>query len=74
MNEVYHACKLPIIGIGGISCADDVLEMIMAGATGIEIGSANLVDPWTCQKTIDALPKRMKELGIRNLEEIRGVV
>lgn len=74
VNEVYHACKLPIIGIGGISCADDVLEMIMAGATGIEIGSANLVDPWTCQKTIDALPKRMKELGIRNLEEIRGVV
>ena len=65
---------MPIIGIGGISCADDVLEMIMAGATGIEIGSANLVDPWTCQKTIDALPKRMKELGIRNLEEIRGVV
>ena len=74
VNEVYHACKLPIIGIGGISCADDVLEMIMAGATGIEIGSANLVDPWTCQKTIDALPKRRKELGIRNLEEIRGVV
>ena len=74
VNEVYHACKLPIIGIGGISCADDVLEMIMAGATGIEIGSANLVDPWTCQKTFDALPKRMKELGIRNLEEIRGVV
>lgn len=74
VNEVYHACKLPIIGIGGISCADDVLEMIMAGATGIEIGSANLVDPWKCQKTIDALPKRMKELGIRNLEEIRGVV
>lgn len=74
VNEVYHACKLPIIGIGGISCADDVLEMIMAGATGIEIGSANLVDPWTCQKTIDALPERMKELGIRNLEEIRGVV
>ena len=74
VNEVYHACKLPIIGIGGISCADDVLEMIMAGATGIEIGSANLVDPWTCQKTIDALPKRMKEFGIRNLEEIRGVV
>ena len=74
VNEVYHACKLPIIGIGGISCADDVLEMIMAGATGIEIGSANLVDPWTCQKTIDAMPKRMKELGIRNLEEIRGVV
>ncbi len=74
VNEVYHACKLPIIGIGGIACADDVLEMIMAGATAIEIGTANLVDPWTCQKTIDRLPKRMKELNINNLEEIRGVV
>ncbi len=74
VNEVYHACKLPIIGIGGIACADDVLEMIMAGATAIQIGSANLVNPWACSDTIDQLPNRMKELNINSLDEIRGVV
>lgn len=74
VNEVYHACDLPIIGIGGIASVDDVLEMIMAGATAVEIGSANLRDPWICQKIIDNLAKRMKELKIRNFDEIRGVV
>jgi dihydroorotate dehydrogenase (NAD+) catalytic subunit len=74
VNEVYHVCKLPIIGIGGITCADDVLEMIMAGATAIQIGSANLVNPWACSDTIDQLPNRMKELNINSLDEIRGVV
>ena len=74
VNEVFHAVKLPIIGIGGIQSADDVLEMIMAGATAIEIGSANLVDPWTMPRIISELQPRMDELGIKNLEEIRGVV
>lgn len=74
VNEVFHAVKLPIIGIGGIQSADDVLEMIMAGATVIEIGSANLVDPWTMPRIISELQPRMDELGIKNLEEIRGVV
>lgn len=74
VNEVFHAVKLPIIGIGGIQSADDVLEMIMAGATAIEIGSANLVDPWTMPRIISELQPRMEELGIKNLEEIRGVV
>lgn len=74
INEVYHAVKLPIIGIGGIQTADDVLEMIMAGASAIEVGSANLIDPWVCPQIIEDLPKRMVELGITNLNEIRGVV
>lgn len=74
VNEVYHAVKLPIIGIGGIRTADDVLEMIMAGATAIQMGSANLVDPWAMPKVIEALPKRMEYYGIQNLSEIRGVV
>lgn len=74
VNEVYHACNLPIIGIGGIASADDVLEMIMAGATAIQIGSANLGDPWIMPRIIDVLPQRMEELGISNLDEIRGVV
>jgi len=74
VNEVYHAVGLPVIGIGGIASADDVIEMIMAGATAIQIGSANLRDPWTCKKVIEALPGRMKELGIKSLDEIRGCV
>ncbi len=74
VNEVFHAVDLPIIGIGGIQTADDVLEMIMAGATAIEVGSANLIDPWVCPDIIRNLPKRMAELGISNLNEIRGVV
>lgn len=74
VNEVFHAVKLPVIGIGGIQSAGDVLEMIMAGATAIEIGSANLVDPWTMPRIISELQPRMDELGIKNLEEIRGVV
>lgn len=74
VNEVYHAVKLPIIGIGGISSADNVLEMIMSGATAIEIGSANLVDPWVMPRIISELQPRMEELGISSLEEIRGVV
>lgn len=74
VNEVYHACSLPVIGIGGIATADDVLEMIMAGATAVEIGSASLSDPWAIPRAIDELPLRMKELGISELNEIRGVV
>lgn len=74
VNEVFHAVNLPIIGIGGIQSADDVLEMIMAGASAIEIGSANLINPWTMPRIISELQPRMEELGIKNLEEIRGVI
>ena len=74
VNEVYHAVRIPIIGIGGIRTADDVLEMVMAGATAIQMGSANLRDQWACKKVIKALPHRMHELGISDLDEIRGVV
>ncbi len=74
VNEAFHAVDIPVIGIGGISNADDVLEMIMAGATAVQVGSANLVDPWTCPDIIKELPKRMEELGIESLDEIRGVI
>ena len=57
--QVAHAVSIPVIGIGGISCAEDVMEMMMAGATAVEIGAANLVDPFVC-------PKIIEELGIRN--------
>lgn len=74
VNEVYHAVNIPVIGIGGISKADDVLEMVMAGASAVQVGTANLIDPWACPEIIQKLPQRMEELGISSLDEIRGVI
>ena len=72
--EVSHAVKIPIIGMGGITNAYDVLEMLYAGASLVMIGSANLVDPYACQKIINDLPKAMQEYNITNLEDIIGKV
>ena len=74
VNEVFHAVKIPIMGMGGISTANDVIEMIMAGANAVQIGAANLVDPWVCPKIIEELPNVMKKFKIDNLESIRGAV
>lgn len=74
VDQVRHAVDLPIIGMGGISTADDIIEMVMAGASAVQIGAANLVDPWTCIRLVDELPARMEELGIESLDEIRGIV
>ena len=71
--QVHDAVDIPIMGMGGISCAEDVIEMIMAGATAVQIGAANLVDPWICSKIIDELPVLMEKLGIHSLSEICGV-
>ena len=70
--QVYDAVKIPLIGMGGIACAADVIEMMLAGATAVQIGAANLVDPFICKKIIDELPKVMEEYGINNLSEIIG--
>ena len=70
--QVAHAVKIPVVGMGGISCAEDVLEMLMAGAAAVEVGAANLVDPLACKKIIEALPEAMDRYGIRNLRELRG--
>ena len=70
--QVYEAVKLPIIGMGGISSARDVVEMMLAGATAVEIGAANLVDPWACPKILAALPSVMAQYGIPSLREIIG--
>ena len=72
--QVANAVKIPVIGMGGISSVDDVIEMMMAGATAVQIGSANLVNPYICKEIIDILPIRMKELGIQNLMDIVGIV
>lgn len=70
--QVYEAVNIPVIGIGGISSAEDVIEMMLAGATAVQIGAANLVDPFICKKIIEDLPKTMKKYGITDLREITG--
>lgn len=74
VNQVYHAVSIPIIGMGGISTAEDVIEMIMAGATAVQIGAANLVNPLACRDVVIALPEVMAKLQINDLKEIRGVI
>ena len=73
VNQVAQACRVPIIGCGGVSRAEEVIEMMMAGATAVEIGAANLVNPMVCKEMIEELPRLMDELGIERLEEIVGI-
>ena len=70
--RVYEAVKIPIIGIGGVSTAYDVIEMMLAGATAVGVGSANLIDPYVSEKIIEDLPCAMEKLGIDDLSEIIG--
>ena len=70
--QVYDAVKIPIIGMGGISTAKDVIEMMLAGATAVEVGAANLIDPMCCKTIIEQLPIEMEKLGIKSLTEIIG--
>ena len=74
VNQVAHACGVPVIGCGGVASASDVIEMMMAGATAVEVGAANLVNPCACKEIIDALPPLMRQLGINSLSEIIGCV
>ena len=70
--QVYEAVSIPIIGMGGVSCTEDVIEMMMAGASAVEIGAANLVNPYICKQIVEELPTKMAELGIQDLKEIIG--
>ena len=70
--EVSHAVNIPVIGMGGVSNAYEVLEMMYAGASLVQVGAANLVDPYACKKIIEDLPKVMEEYNIKSLEEIIG--
>lgn len=70
--QVASAVSVPVIGMGGVSTADDVIEMMLAGATAVEVGAANLVDPFACKNIIDSLPEAMQKYGINNLNEIIG--
>ena len=70
--QVYEATGLPIIGMGGVSSAEDVIELMLAGATAVEVGAANLVDPLASKKIIEDLPRSMEQYGIQSLTEIIG--
>ena len=72
VDQVYEAVGIPIIGMGGVSSAEDVIELMLAGATAVQVGAANLVNPFACRDIIDALPAVMQKYGINRLSDIIG--
>ena len=72
--QVAKACAVPVMGCGGVSTAADVIEMMMAGATAVQVGAANLVNPYACKEIIEALPAECEKLGIEKISDIIGVV
>ncbi len=70
--QVYEAVKIPVIGMGGVATAEDVIEMMLAGATAVEVGAENLVNPYACRDIINDLPRVMQKYGINNLSDIIG--
>ena len=70
--QVYEAVKIPLMGMGGVTTARDVIEMMLAGATAVQIGAANLVNPCVCKEIIEQLPVEMEKLGISSLKDIIG--
>ena len=72
--QVAHAVKIPVIGCGGVATAEDVVEMMMAGATGVQVGAENLRNPYVCKEIIEELPYVMERLGIEKLSDIIGII
>lgn len=72
--QVAKACDIPVMGCGGVSTAKDVIEMMMAGATAVQVGAANLINPYACKDIIEALPIECEKLGIEKLSDIIGVI
>lgn len=70
--QVANAVNVPVIGMGGVSCAEDVIEMMLAGATAVEVGAANLINPTACKEIIEALPEVMEKYRIESLSDIIG--
>lgn len=70
--QVYEAVRIPIVGMGGISSAEDVIEMMLAGAVAVEVGAANLVEPFACKNIVADLPRVMAKYRIENLKDITG--
>ena len=72
--QVAHACKIPVMGCGGVASAEDVIEMMMAGATAVQVGAENLRNPFACPEIIATLPAKLTELGIESIKDIIKVV
>ena len=72
--QVANAVNIPVVGMGGVSSAEDVIELMLAGATAVEVGAANLIDPYACRDIINDLPRVMDKYGINNLSDIIGGV
>ena len=70
--DVYENVKLPLIGCGGVSNAEDLIEMMLAGASAVEIGSANLVNPYACKNIIDSLPEICNRMGVARIRDLTG--
>ena len=70
--QVYEAVKIPIVGLGGVSCAEDVIEMMLAGATAVQVGAANLIEPFACRDIVEQLPETMEKYRIEKLTDIIG--
>ena len=70
--QVSKALSVPVVGMGGVSSAEDVIEMMLAGAAAVEVGAANLVNPWACKRIIEDLPAALDKYGIKTLAEIIG--
>ena len=72
--QVSHACSIPVMGCGGVSSAEDVIEMMMAGASAVQVGAENLRNPMACPEIIGRLPALMEQLGIESLSDIIGII
>ena len=70
--QVYDAVNIPLVGMGGVSTAEDVIEFMLAGASAVEVGAANLINPYVCKDIIEDLPRVMEKYGITNLKDIIG--
>ena len=70
--QVYEAVNIPIVGMGGVSTAEDVIELMLAGATAVEVGAANLIDPFAARDIVNNLPAVMEKYSIKNLSDIIG--
>lgn len=74
VHQVSHAVNIPVMGCGGVSCARDVIEMMMAGATAVQVGAENLRNPMVCKEIVEELPQLMEKLRIKDLNEIIGII
>ena len=70
--DVYKAVSIPIIGMGGIMSAKDVIEMMSAGAKAVMVGTANLINPFACKEIIEELPKELEAIGVKDINDIIG--